>query len=120
MSATPYSDAWREHTKARMRRLGIDVVALWDLTGLDVRDFTCALVQCGPVSIEIAGPIDEHLGQLEASAEAKAVKHGPRRGPRVGDRAMTVPGRGALVPVAVDLDALTDCDVVLHGRAAPR
>ncbi len=99
MAMTPYSDAWREHTRARMKRQGYDASGMAKATGLSVQVVLDAvyLRDCS-VALEVAGPIDEVLAREEDRREARGL-------------------RGMLVPVACDLSALTNCDVVLHPEA---
>jgi hypothetical protein len=108
MTTTPYSDQWREHTIGRMASAGVsdgDIERRLGFGSVDVLD------EDGPVSLESAGPIDELLDQLEQEREASAILRGPKR----PSRSLRVTGRapkpGELVPVAVDIDALTNCDV---------
>lgn len=107
MSATPYSDAWRERTRERMADLGVDAhdVAIATLGA------AMEALASGDVSLELAGPIDELLDKLEEQREAAAlelpdvveVQPGNKRRPHLARR------------VDVDLGPLCDCDVVLHG-----
>lgn len=114
MSATPYSDAWRERTRERMARLDTDAFAVGCKTGLF--DKATDALEAGDVSHEISGPIDTMLDELEDQAEAAAlelpdvveVQPGNRRRPHFARR------------VDVCLDAITNCDVVLHGEAGKR
>jgi hypothetical protein len=82
-------------------------------TGLDSMAVRAALFSCGAqVDHEIVCIIDELLDKLEGEREAEALEHGPRR----QARAMQVPGRGDLVPVACDLEALLGCSVAFPGK----
>jgi hypothetical protein len=71
MSDTPYSDAWREHTKARREALGWSVNELIGVAGL--APWHAALLERGPVSLEITGPIDDALAGVEEAIEADAL-----------------------------------------------
>jgi hypothetical protein len=111
MTTTPYADHWRECTLERMERLGLDVYEVAYKTGL-IDEAIQALRPDGEVTLDIAGPIDELLAKLEDAAEAKALEDGPAE-------AVVQLRNGRVHPVRrvdVKLDALTDCDVVLHGR----
>jgi hypothetical protein len=88
MSATPYSDAWREHTKERMKRHRYSTLAIAEETGLPLRRVVQAIVGLDTeVSLEITEPIDELFRKRDAHP---------------------APRRGEIVPVAVDLDVLTN------------
>jgi hypothetical protein len=69
MSATPYSDAWVRRTVERMAALGISDGAVERATGIAPSD----VLDDGPVSLEVAGPIDELLARLEEQREADAL-----------------------------------------------
>lgn len=117
---TPYSDAWRERTRARMRRLGVTPLDMDKATGIDLHRLTLTVFGRGDVSLEIAGPVDEWLAARDEHHEAKTIR--TRRAPRSMapvDR-LRRPVAGEVVPVAVDLDALTDCDVSFYDGKGPR
>src|SRR5690606_35225113 len=78
MSAAPYSDAWREHTRARMLAHGMHSESVALRCGLEVRDAVEALRGYGPVSLEVAGPIDELLERLDAGIERSCAARGLR------------------------------------------
>lgn len=103
MTTTPYSDQWREHTRARMQALGIRRSHIVELTGLpNIAVFEA--LRSAHVSLEVAGPIDEALERLEARSEAHALEHGGRK---------TVHNDGTrhrVERVAVKLDRLTNMD----------
>ncbi len=104
MTTTPYSDAWVKHTVERMAALGIGDGDVERATGIDPGG---VLDDDGPVTLEVAGPIDEHLANLEEHVDAASLRRAPKRPSRslrVVDR---TPRAGDLVPVAVDLQALT-------------
>jgi hypothetical protein len=105
MSTTPYSDQWRKQTNRLMRDAGVDSEALWEATGLDIVDMTRALaMRDHEVSLEIAGPIDEHLARIVASREAVAIAE---------ECIAHHPGAGSIRVrrVDVDLGPLADCGV---------
>jgi hypothetical protein len=70
MSATPYSDAWVRRTVERLAALGLSDGAVERATGIDPGE---VLDDDGPVSLEVAGPIDELLARLEEQREAEAL-----------------------------------------------
>jgi hypothetical protein len=110
MTTTPYSDAWLERTWARMQALDVGALELDVATGL-LGTWHASFLDGEPVTLELASPVDEWLAKLEDAAEAKAVEDGPAEA--------VVQLRNGRVHhvrrVDVKLDALTDCDVVLHG-----
>jgi hypothetical protein len=79
MSATPYSDAWRERTRERMAAFMLDEDAVEAALG-----FSDTEIWRGRVSLEVAGPIDELLAKLEEQAEAKALDECIAHHPGVG------------------------------------
>jgi len=94
MSATPYADEWRRYTRERLDRLGLQVTALLVRTGLEWKAIDRALRMFGsPLDFEVASIIDEELRKADARASARLLR------------------RAEVVPVAVDLDPLTNCDV---------
>ena len=109
----PYSDAWRRRTLKRIAALGLDradIVARTGLRAIIVHDALCWSI---PVSLEVAGPIDELLDQLELEAEDAAVTRDAVEVAHVQLR------NGKLVEVQrvdVDLGALAGCDVQLWGE----
>jgi hypothetical protein len=109
MTTTPYSDAWVRRTVERLAALGLSDGAVERATGIDPGE---VLDDDGPVSLEVAGPIDELLARLEEKREAEAlglpdiceVMHpGPHQLGRLVKR------------VNVDLGALCDCSVDFSG-----
>ena len=95
----PYSAAWREHARARLFRLGVSVDAVATRTGLGGLAGD-ALLGSGPVSLEVCGPVDELLEQLEAGCGRRTARRMRPASVEVG-------------PVLADLGPLTNCDVVL-------
>jgi hypothetical protein len=90
MTTTPYSDQWREHTRERMKRLGYDCSGIVEATGLPLAAVLESLYAANrSASLEVVGPIDDLLGRRDEQREARAL-------------------RGSLVPVHVNLDALTN------------
>ena len=96
----PYSAQWREHARARLFRLGVSVESVATRTGLGglARE---ALLGSGPVSLEVCGPVDELLEQLEAGCGRRTARRMRPASVEVG-------------PVLADLGPLTDCDVALE------
>lgn len=79
-TTTPYSDEWREHTRARMLALALNTAELAQGTGLPHSKVFAALMLDGvDVGRETTGPIDELLDKLEAASDAYAVEHGTRK-----------------------------------------
>jgi lambda repressor-like predicted transcriptional regulator len=98
MTTTPYSDQWRERTKARMKALGVGMVSMSRATGLSLEWLREELrFDDERADYEIACVVDEYLAGLESHADARAL-------------------RGELVPVAVDLDALTNLGACVPGE----
>lgn len=111
MTTHPYSDQWREHTRARMFTHGVHAETVAKRTGLGQAGLD-AIREDIDVSAEVMGPIDEFLDALDDGTETAN-----------SARAMTVPGHAPEVrPVfaelgsVVDVGALADCDVVLWGK----
>jgi hypothetical protein len=95
---TPYSDRWRERTRERMKRLGFDCNGIAEATGIPLAIVLDALYHRDhSASLEVVEPIDELLAARDERREARAI-------------------RGELVPVAVDLDALTNLGACVPGE----
>jgi hypothetical protein len=117
MTTTPYSDAWVKRTIERMAALGIGDGDVERATGIDPSE---CLDDDGPVSLEVAGPIDEHLAQLEEQREAAALAELPEICEVMHPGPHQV---GRLVKrVDVDLGALCNCNVAFGAlqRKPPR
>ena len=71
MTTAPYSDEWRRHTRQRMRLAGLPVTELVGLAGFAPGVLGEALGGDGPVSLEVAGPVDAILDELEQREEAE-------------------------------------------------
>lgn len=111
MSATdyPYSDGWRIHTRERMLARGITAESIGSRTGLDQLAVE-ALLGRGPVSIEVAGPIEDYLDDLDTGRELSSTGRTllPADRPiRVGP-VMGVDGQ------QLDVGALADYDVEIE------
>jgi hypothetical protein len=76
MTTTPYADHWREHTRERMERLGLDACTVGRITGLDelAEDALNEGDHDSNVSLDVAGPIDELLAAREGKREARLVQ----------------------------------------------
>lgn len=84
----PYSQQWRERTRERKAALGLSLQDIREGTGLLALSWFVIGGEDSPVSLEVAGPIDELLDRLEEQREAKALEecvvHHPGLGsPRV-------------------------------------
>jgi hypothetical protein len=108
-TTTPYSDAWREHTRERLARLGVTYVELYEATGLDPNSFAFATpaAKDHAITLETTEPIEEWLREQEGKRQRRPA------------RSLTVPvdRSGEVVPVACDLSALTNCDISPELRA---
>jgi hypothetical protein len=101
-TTTPYSDQWRERTRARMEALGIDAAAVNEGTGF--RGIQHAIYGDRSIDLEISGPVDEWLAQLEEHREAETIDE-------CDECVVHHPGLGSprVRRVDVDLGALADC-----------
>lgn len=102
---TPYSDQWREHTRARMQQHGLSAGDIGKMTGLGYAA-VASIWHNGEVSLEVAGPIDEELDRLDSKSDADALEHGGRKFEAVHHDGT----RHRVERVAVKLDRLTNMD----------